>query len=143
LVANESLDSTNLCQTIVIPEQPGWMDTLILIASQVLQRCVAIKNARLLAEAHASAEREATLGRYVLETRHTVNNALTSVLGNAELLLLNGNTLPSDARLQIETIRNMALRIHENMQRFSSLEKELNAVAKISRMKSQAASASA
>ena len=30
---------------------------------------------------------------------------------------------------QIETIRNMALRIHEIMQRFSSLEKEMNVVA--------------
>ena len=32
-------------------------------------------------------------------------------------------------RAQIETIRNMTLRIHEIMQRFSSLEKEMNVVA--------------
>lgn len=127
----------------MIPEHSGWLDTLALISSQVLQRCAAVRQARLLADVHASAEREATLGRYMLETRHTVNNALTSVLGNAELLLLDGRTLSRDARLQVETIRNMSLRIHETMQRFSSLEKELNAVAKITRMKSQGASGSA
>jgi uncharacterized coiled-coil DUF342 family protein len=33
------------------------------------------------------------------------------------------------AREQIETIRDMTLRIHEVMQRFSSLEKEMNVAA--------------
>jgi signal transduction histidine kinase len=144
LVACRDVDPSKLPEhAIVIPEQSGCLDTLALISSQVLQRCAAVRQARLLADAHASAEREATLGRYMLETRHTVNNALTSVLGNAELLLLDGRTLSRDARLQVETIRNMSLRIHETMQRFSSLEKELNAVAKITRMKSQGASGSA
>ena len=144
LVACRDVDSSQLPEhAIVIPEQSGWLDTLAMISSQVLQRCAAVRQARLLADAHAAAEREATLGRYMLETRHTVNNALTSVLGNAELLLLDGGTLSRDARLQVETIRNMSLRIHETMQRFSSLEKELNAVAKITRMKSQGAPGSA
>jgi signal transduction histidine kinase len=65
--------------------------------------------------------------------RHSLNNALTSVLGNSELLLLDPDALaPLDpkARNQIDTIRNMALRMHEILQRFSSLEKELNVVEK-------------
>jgi signal transduction histidine kinase len=124
--------------TIVVREQPGWLDTLVLVASQILQRCEAVQKAGVLQEVHASAEREATLGRYMLEMRHGVNNALTSLMGNAELLLLDGKCLAPDARLQVETIRNMSLRIHEAMQRFSSLEKELNAVAKLRRMKSRA-----
>jgi hypothetical protein len=37
--------------------------------------------------------------------------------------------LSAAARAQIETIRNMALRIHEVLQRFSSLEKEMNVAA--------------
>ena len=73
-------------------------------------------------------ERQATLGRYMLDVRHTLNNALTSVLGNSELLLLEPESLPAAERSQIETIRNMALRMHEILQRFSSIEKELNAV---------------
>ena len=77
----------------------------------------------------AALDREATLGRYMLEMRHNLNNALTSVLGNSDLLLLEPGSLSAQTRAQIETIRNMTLRIHEIMQRFSSLEKEMNVVA--------------
>ncbi len=73
-------------------------------------------------------EREAALGRYMLEMRHGLNNALTSVLGNSELLLLEPGDLPPTMISQLGTIRNMALRIHETVQRFSSLEKELTFV---------------
>jgi signal transduction histidine kinase len=66
------------------------------------------------------------LGRYMLDMRHGLNNALTSLLGNSDLLLIEPGSLSAQARGQIETIRNMTLRIHEVMQRFSSLEKEMN-----------------
>ena len=128
-------------QAIVIPPGETQLDTLVLVASQILQRCEAVEFARRVAEAHASAEREATLGRYMLEMRHGVNNALTSVMGNAELLLLEKESLSPEVRLQVETIRNMSLRIHETMQRFSSLDKELNAVAKLTRMQARASGA--
>ena len=65
----------------------------------------------------------------MLEMRHSLNNALTSVLGNSDLLLLEPGSFSAQTRAQIETIRNMTLRIHEIMQRFSSLEKEMNVVA--------------
>jgi len=65
----------------------------------------------------------------MVEMRHNLNNALTSVLGNSDLLLLEPGSLSAQTRAQIETIRNMTLRIHEIMQRFSSLEKEMNVVA--------------
>ena len=45
------------------------------------------------------------------------------------LLLVEPGSLSAHSRAQIETIRNMTLRIHEIMQRFSSLEKEMNVVA--------------
>jgi signal transduction histidine kinase len=82
----------------------------------------------------------------MLEMRHSLNNALTSVLGNSELLLLDPGQLSAAARSQIETIRNMSLRMHEVMQRFSSLEKELKVVerqvAGETRAKSRSAGAS-
>jgi len=74
---------------------------------------------------HAALQCDATLGRYVVEMRHNLNNALTSVLGNAELLLLDETKFTSNERKQVDTIRLMALRMHETLQRFSSLEKEL------------------
>jgi hypothetical protein len=54
-----------------------------------------------------------------------MNNALTSLLGNAELLLLEPGGLSAQSLAQIKTIHTMALRINEVMQRFSSLASEL------------------
>jgi signal transduction histidine kinase len=68
----------------------------------------------------------------MLEQRHNMNNALTSVLGNAELLLLEPGALSAEVREQVETMHSMALRMHEIMQRFSSLESEMNFAEKAS-----------
>ena len=104
------------------------MDALVLVVSEALRHCEALARAIRAEEANVSLKRQATLGRYILEMRHSLNNALTSVLGNSELLLLEPETLSADARSQIETVRNMALRMHEILQRFSSLEKELTVI---------------
>jgi FtsZ-binding cell division protein ZapB len=66
----------------------------------------------------------------MLDMRHSMNNALTSVLGNAELLLLEPGTLSAEVQDQIETIHSMALRIHEILQRFSSLDSEMQCAQK-------------
>jgi signal transduction histidine kinase len=111
--------------------RPGehWLETLVLAAGEAVHRSRAELRARAAQAACSSLEHQATLGRYMVEMRHNVNNALTSVLGNSDLLLLEPGSFSAQTRAQIETIRNMALRIHEVMQRFSSLEKEMNVVA--------------
>ena len=43
-------------------------------------------------------------------------------------MLLEPGAFSAGVRSQIDTIRNMALRMHEILQRFSSLEKELTFV---------------
>lgn len=110
-------------------ETPHWLETLVLAASEAMHRSRAEARARAAELACSTLERQATLARYMLEMRHSLNNALTSVLGNSDLLLLEPGSFSAQTRAQIETIRNMALRIHEIMQRFSSLEKEMNVVA--------------
>ncbi|MGO9088527.1 MAG: hypothetical protein ACLP6G_14115 [Terriglobales bacterium] len=106
-----------------------WLETLVLAASEAVHRSRAESRARAAEFSCAALDRQATLGRYMLGMRHSLNNALTSVLGNSDLLLLEPGSLSAQTRAQIETIRNMTLRIHEIMQRFSSLEKEMNVVA--------------
>jgi signal transduction histidine kinase len=106
-----------------------WLETLVLSANEAVHRARAENRARMAELACATLDRQATLGRYMVEMRHNLNNALTSVLGNSDLLLLEPGSHSAQTRSQIETIRNMTLRIHEIMQRFSSLEKEMNAVA--------------
>jgi len=111
-------------------ETSHWLETLVLAASEAVHRSRAEARARAAESSCLALERQATLGRYMLEMRHSLNNALTSVLGNSDLLLLEPGSLSAQTRAQIETIRNMTLRIHEIMQRFSSLEKEMNVAAK-------------
>jgi len=106
-----------------------WLETLVLAASEAVHRSRSESRARSAELSCAILERQATLGRYMVDMRHSMNNALTSVLGNSDLLLLEPGSLSAQTRAQIETIRNMTLRIHEIMQRFSSLEKEMNVVA--------------
>jgi len=103
----------------------GWLEDLIQLASEVLRRSDAGARMRLAELALAASQRHAVLGRYLLEMRHTLNNCLTSVLGNAELLLLEPGRLAADTREQIETMHTMPLRMHEIFQRFSSLETEM------------------
>jgi signal transduction histidine kinase len=130
---------------IVLYRYEGWLDTLVLVASEVLRRCDALDRLRRSEQTNTILERQAALGRYIVDMRHNLNNALTSVLGNAELLMLEGKSFTPQAHAQIETIRNMTLRMHEILQRFSSLEKELSVVArqaeKETKGKSQAAAA--
>lgn len=106
-----------------------WLETLVLAAAEAVHRARAESRARSAELSCSSLDRQATLGRYMVEMRHNMNNALTSILGNSDLLLLEPGSLSAQTRAQIETVRNMALRIHEIMQRFSSLEKEMNVVA--------------
>ncbi|HTU42643.1 MAG TPA: hypothetical protein VMF10_13115 [Candidatus Aquilonibacter sp.] len=113
----------------VISLDENWLNALVLSAREAVLRTRAEAHARAAEEKSAVLEREAMLGRYMLDMRHGLNNALTSLLGNSDLLLVEPGSLSAQARGQIETIRNMTLRIHEVMQRFSSLEKEMNVVA--------------
>jgi len=108
----------------------GWLDLVILLGSEVLRRVEAVSRAERAEQVNSLLRCHATLGQYVIDMRHTMNNALTSVLGNAELLLLEPGAFSAGVRSQIDTIRNMALRLHEILQRFSSLEKELTFVEK-------------
>jgi signal transduction histidine kinase len=113
----------------VLRQDENWLEILVMAALEAAHRSRAEARARTAESACAALERQATLGRYMLEMRHNLNNALTSVLGNSDLLLFEPGTLSAPVRAQIETIRHMTLRIHEILQRFSSLEKELNVVA--------------
>jgi signal transduction histidine kinase len=113
----------------ILRNSEHWLETLVLAASEAVHRSRSESRARAAETACATLDRQATLGRYMVEMRHNMNNALTSVLGNSDLLLLEPGSLSAQTRAQIETIRNMTLRIHEIMQRFSSLEKEMNVVA--------------
>jgi len=105
-------------------ESEAWPAMAGLIGYEILRRHQAESLAREAGKACAAAQADATLGRYMVEMRTNVNNALTTVLGNAELVAHEPG-LPANVQAQADAIRNMALRLHEIFQRFSSIEKEL------------------
>jgi signal transduction histidine kinase len=109
----------------VLRRRPGWIEAAVLIASEALHRVEATARAQAAEQALAAEQRCAALGRFMLDMRHNLNNALTSVLGNSELLLLEPAALSLEVRDQVETIHSMAMRIHEVWQRFSSLDVEM------------------
>ncbi len=121
-------------------ETESWSAIAALLGREVLRRRQSEVRVREADRARTAAEAEAMLGRFMIDMRHNVNNALTSVLGNAELLLLEPG-LPANVQAEADTIRNMALRLHEVFQRFSSIEKELSVAARESDKKLQSRSA--
>jgi hypothetical protein len=110
--------------------EPGlWPALAGLVGREILRRRHAESRAQEAERLCAAAQAEATLGRYMVEMRTNVNNVLTTVLGNAELLALEPG-LSATVLGQADAIRNMALRLHEVFQRFSSIEKELSVAAR-------------
>ncbi|HLV94303.1 MAG TPA: hypothetical protein VKS44_03855 [Candidatus Acidoferrales bacterium] len=103
----------------------GWMTSLLAISGEALRHVEAVRRAQRAERLAIESQNYATLGRYMLDVRSSVNNALTSVLGNADLLLLDRTQLVGDSREQVQTIHAMALRLSEVMQRFSSLVSEI------------------
>ena len=108
-----------------VPLREDWTQTLLLVAGESLRRTEALRLARQAESKAARNEQHATLGRYMSDMKHSVNNALTSMIGNAELLLLEPGQLSKQSLAQIKTIHSMALRMNEIMQRFSSLASEM------------------
>jgi len=110
---------------LLVPEYPGWTEALLSVAREVLRRTAAEKRAREAELTNHAHQRFGVLGRSLLEARPGMVNALTSLIGNADLILLSEEPLPSECREQVRTIRTMALRLNEMVQRLSSLESEM------------------
>lgn len=125
---------------LIVQRQDGWMGTLILLSAEALRRVEAVTRAQRAERVALECQLQATLGRYVMEMRPSVNNALTSILGNADLLLLEPGQVSGETREQIRTIHTMALRLNEIMQRFSSLATEMRAGEKESQAETETVS---
>jgi len=129
--SDPSLDFYNIHGAVIdLRREPLlWPAIAGLLGREILRRVRAESRARDAEKVSSTSEAEATLGRYMVEMRTNINNALTTVLGNAELLGHEPG-LPGSVQVQADAIRNMALRLHEVFQRFSSIEKELNVAAR-------------
>jgi len=115
-------------RALVIPHQDAWADTLVTFCAEVLARVASQERALQAERLAAENQHFATLGRYIVEMRHSYNNAMTSLLGNAELLLMEPGAFSARVREQLHTIRAMAMRMNQMMLRLRSLEAEMEIV---------------
>ena len=110
---------------LLLPECPGWTKIVFSLAGEVLRRTAAETRARDAEITNLSQKRLGILGKSLLEARPGMVNALTSLLGNADLILLSEEPLPDHCRENVRTIHTMALRLNEIVQRLSSIENEM------------------
>lgn len=119
-LAADSVAASTLRQAhsraIVVLKQDGWFENLVLLAGELVRAIRREQPQDPRTQVHAA------LGRFILDMRHRINNALTSILGNSELLLLDPDSVPPFVREQVAIMHDMALRIHEVIQRFTALE---------------------
>jgi signal transduction histidine kinase len=126
---------------LLVPQREDWSHTLLLLAGETLRRVQAFNSARQAEREAARNQHLATLGGYMTDMKHSMNNALTSMLGNAELLMLEPGQLSSQSLAQIRTIHSMAMRINEIMLRFSSLASEMREAENASQAETEASRA--
>ncbi len=75
-----------------------------------------------LRELLVQAERLSAIGQIVVAVRHEINNPLTTVIGNAELLLDRHGTVEGDLKRRLETILDNSLRISEIIKRLQEIK---------------------
>ena len=109
-----------------------WTSVVVLLASQMVRSIAAQRRADAAENVARVLQRRAALGRYMLEMRPDMNDALTSAMGHGDLLLADSAGLSADALDHARTVHRMVLRLNEMIQRFSSLASELELVEKSS-----------
>ncbi len=77
-----------------------------------------------LREMLVKAERVGAIGQVGVAVRHEINNPLTTVIGNIELLMERYEDKDKDLFVRLETILNNALRIAEIVKRLEGIKKE-------------------
>jgi hypothetical protein len=121
----------------LVPECPGWPRLLFSLAGEILRRTAAETRAREAEITNLSQRRFGVLGKSLQEARPGMVNALTSLLGNADLMMLSEEPLPDQCRENVRTIHTMALRLNEIVQRLSSIENEMELSERKSHLETQ------
>lgn len=66
-------------------------------------------------------ERMAAIGQFALAVRHEVNNALTAIVTESQLLASDGSSLTEDQKASAQSINDAAMRIADNVRKLTSL----------------------
>jgi hypothetical protein len=67
------------------------------------------------------AERAAAITETTVTINHEINNPLTAILGNTQLMLMSRDKLPADVVVKLETIERSAIKIRETTTKLMSI----------------------
>ncbi len=79
---------------------------------------------KLMREKLLTAERLGAIGEVVITVRHEINNPLTTVIGNIELLLERYGEKDDDLKTRLDTVLNNSLRIAEIVQKLQAIKRD-------------------
>jgi len=108
-----------------LPETDDCIEVAVAVGAELLLRRACEKQWERAERRAKENQKDATLGRYMVEARHNFNNALTAVLGTVELMQFHAPQTPDEVSEQVKTIQMMSLRMQGMFQRFSALESEM------------------
>jgi signal transduction histidine kinase len=66
-------------------------------------------------------ERMAAIGQFAVAVRHEINNALTAIVTESQLLSTQGSSLTEDQKESAQTIHDAAMRIAANVRKMTNL----------------------
>jgi signal transduction histidine kinase len=75
-----------------------------------------------LKQSHAEQERRGAMGRLGSAIRHDINNPLSTIIGNVELLMERYENRDKELAMRLDTVLNSALRIAEVVKRTQDLK---------------------
>jgi len=86
---------------------------------------IALKNKHLIEtqERLIEAERCAAVGQIGITVRHEINNPLTAILGQTQLLLMRRKDLPEDVRQRLQIIEQLSMRIRDIVKKLEAIKK--------------------
>jgi two-component system, sensor histidine kinase and response regulator len=88
---------------------------------EVLARVNSLLTIRRLQKQLLRTEKRATVGEMMITINHEINNPLSAVLGNTELLMMELTDVSDRARRKLETIYAEAMRIRDILKRINNL----------------------
>ena len=85
---------------------------------------IAAKNRELIEaqEKLIEAERRAAVGQIGITVRHEINNPLTAILGQTQLLLMRRDPMSDDIKNRLKTIEHLSLRIRDIVKKLEAIK---------------------
>ncbi len=122
----QAIENTRLFEDLV--KYSSELEKMVEVKTQeVLKKNEDLKQAyedlKLAQDRLVKASRLAAIGEVSLTVRHEVNNPLTTILGETQLLLMD-QCLPEEAKSSLKTIEKMCLRIQDVVKKLSEVKED-------------------